>query len=87
MEKGKSTCLADVSVLYRENFIRIEKTKQLPEGGGMGRRKTMKGRFLGFSKQWSKFIARPHNQDSSEAFSFWTMIFLLLLMARLLLHF
>lgn len=42
----------------------------------MGRRKTMKGRFLGFSKQQSKFIARPHNQDSSEAFFFRSMIFL-----------
>lgn len=31
--KGKSTCLADVPVLYRENFTRIEETKRLLGGG------------------------------------------------------
>lgn len=42
----------------------------------MGRMKPRKGRFLVFSKQPSKFIARPHNWDSSEALAFWSMIFL-----------
>lgn len=52
----------------------------------MGRMKPRKGRFLVFSRQQSKFIARPHNWDSSEALSFWS-IFSLAPTVRLLLHF
>jgi hypothetical protein len=63
MAKGKSTCLADAPVLYREHFTRLEGTELL---GGKEERLTKCNFCFCFTsfKQESKLIAKPYNPEA-----------------------